>query len=78
MSSDPSAQSRNWIAPFADAAVALGDWSLFAFRTLGGIAGRAFSGRELLRVSVEVGANSGFDVEALGGAAAYLCEFLGG
>lgn len=58
MSSAPPASSRNWVAPFADAAVALGDWSLFAFRTLGGIAGRAFSGRELLRVSVEVGANS--------------------
>jgi phospholipid/cholesterol/gamma-HCH transport system permease protein len=39
-------------------AVAFGDWSLFAFRTLGGIAGRAFGGRDLLRVSVEVGANS--------------------
>lgn len=25
----------------------------------------------------EVGANSGFDVQAVGGAAAYLCEFLG-
>ena len=25
----------------------------------------------------EIPANSGFDVEALGGAAAYLCEFLG-
>lgn len=24
----------------------------------------------------EVGANSGFDVQAVGGAAAYLCEFL--
>lgn len=27
--------------------------------------------------SFEVGANSGFDVEAVGGPAAYLCEFLG-
>jgi len=25
----------------------------------------------------EIGANSGFDVQAVGGAAAYLCEFLG-
>ncbi len=25
----------------------------------------------------EVGANSGFDVEAVGGPAAYLCEYLG-
>jgi len=28
--------------------------------------------------SFEIGANSGFDVVAVGGAAAYLCEFLGG
>jgi uncharacterized protein YaiE (UPF0345 family) len=27
--------------------------------------------------SFEVPANSGFDVQAVGGAAAYLCEFLG-
>lgn len=27
--------------------------------------------------SFEVAANSGFDVEAVGGPAAYLCEFLG-
>lgn len=27
--------------------------------------------------SFEVGANSGFDVQAVGGPAAYLCEFLG-
>ena len=27
--------------------------------------------------SFEVGANSGFDVAAVGGPAAYLCEFLG-
>jgi len=28
--------------------------------------------------SFEIAANSGFDVEAVGGPAAYLCEFLGG
>ncbi len=39
-------------------AVALGDWTLFASRAIAGIFGRAFGGRELLRVSVEVGANS--------------------
>lgn len=27
--------------------------------------------------SFEIGANSGFDVQAVGGPAAYLCEFLG-
>ena len=27
--------------------------------------------------SFEIGANSGFDVRAVGGPAAYLCEFLG-
>jgi phospholipid/cholesterol/gamma-HCH transport system permease protein len=39
-------------------AVALGDWSLFASRALGGVVGRAFTRRELLRIAVEVGANS--------------------
>jgi phospholipid/cholesterol/gamma-HCH transport system permease protein len=39
-------------------AVALGDWSLFSFRALSGIFGRAFGARDLLRVSVEVGSNS--------------------
>lgn len=39
-------------------AVALGDWGLFSLRALSGIAGRAFGARELLRISVEVGANS--------------------
>ena len=45
-------------SPLADSVVALGDWALFALRTLKGIAGRAFGSRDLLRVSVEVGANS--------------------
>lgn len=44
--------------PFANAMVALGDWWLFTFRTFAGIIGRAFSRRDLLRVSVEVGSNS--------------------
>ncbi len=58
MSSAPPTPPRSWLTPLADLVVALGDWSLFAARTLGGIVGRAFGGRELLRVSVEVGANS--------------------
>lgn len=45
-------------AALADLLVALGDWSLFAARTLRGIAGRAFGARDFLRVSVEVGSNS--------------------
>ena len=34
--------------------------------------------RYAMGTSFEVGANSGFDVQAVGGPAAYLCEFLGG
>jgi phospholipid/cholesterol/gamma-HCH transport system permease protein len=44
--------------PLARAMVGLGDWALFSARTLSGVAGRAFSGRELLRVAVEVGVSS--------------------
>src|SRR5262245_49199455 len=58
MSSAPPTQPRSWNAPLAEMAVALGDWGLFSWRALGGIVGRAFTSRELLRVSVEVGANS--------------------
>lgn len=46
---------RPFAAPLADAAVALGDWSLFAVRVFSGIVGRSFGSRELLRVSFEVG-----------------------
>jgi phospholipid/cholesterol/gamma-HCH transport system permease protein len=42
----------------ADAAIALGDWSLFARRTLAGVFTGAFRARDLLRLSVEVGSNS--------------------
>lgn len=44
--------------PLAVAMVGLGDWSLFALRAIRGAGGRAFSGRELLRVAVEVGIGS--------------------
>src|SRR5688572_17326949 len=44
--------------PLARGMVGLGDWSLFALRALRGVAGRAFSRRELLRVAVEVGVGS--------------------
>jgi phospholipid/cholesterol/gamma-HCH transport system permease protein len=60
MSSAPPApvSDRPWFQPFADATVALGDWWLFAFRAFGGIISRAFTRRDLLRISVEVGSNS--------------------
>ena len=59
MSSDSSTlPDRSPLAPLADFAVALGDWTLFSLRTFSGIAGRAFTSREFLRVAVEVGANS--------------------
>jgi phospholipid/cholesterol/gamma-HCH transport system permease protein len=53
----PSASS-SLIAVAADAAVALGDWCLFSARALGGVFGPAYGRRDLLRVAVEVGANS--------------------
>jgi phospholipid/cholesterol/gamma-HCH transport system permease protein len=46
------------VAPLADAAVALGEWSLFCARTFSGILRCSFRWRELLRVSVEVGVAS--------------------
>ena len=49
---------NRWTDPLAGKVVALGDWSLFAARAIAGVTGRAFGRRELLRVSVEVGANS--------------------
>src|SRR4051812_48389054 len=54
----PPTSAASVLAPFAALAVAMGDWALFALRTFAGIFGRAFGGRELLRVSVEAGANS--------------------
>ena len=44
--------------PLAAALEGLGDWALFSARAIAGVAGRAFSGRELLRVTAEVGAGS--------------------
>ena len=58
MSSEPTQLTNRLLAPLNGAAVALGDWSLFALRSARGIVGRAFGSRELLRISVEVGANS--------------------
>jgi phospholipid/cholesterol/gamma-HCH transport system permease protein len=44
--------------PLATTAVGLGDWTLFALRAISGALAKAFSSRELLRVSVEVGVGS--------------------
>jgi phospholipid/cholesterol/gamma-HCH transport system permease protein len=49
---------RPWVQPLANAFVAFGDWWLFAVRAFAGIVGRTFSGRDLLRIGVEVGTNS--------------------
>jgi phospholipid/cholesterol/gamma-HCH transport system permease protein len=44
--------------PLAVAMVGLGDWTLFSVRAISGMFGRSFSGRELLRVAVDIGVNS--------------------
>jgi phospholipid/cholesterol/gamma-HCH transport system permease protein len=44
--------------PLATTTVGLGDWTLFALRAIRGALAKAFSSRELLRVSVEVGVGS--------------------
>lgn len=49
---------RSVIGPLAEAAVALGEWTQFSARAISGIIRRQFNGRELLRVSVEVGVGS--------------------
>jgi len=49
---------RSLITPFADATAALGEWSLFAARTLSGVLRCSYRWRELLWVSVEVGVAS--------------------
>ncbi len=49
---------RSWVAPFAESVVALGEWTLFALRTVAGIFRRSFRRQDLLRVSVEVGVAS--------------------
>jgi phospholipid/cholesterol/gamma-HCH transport system permease protein len=53
-----SAARRSLFAPLAERAVALGDWTLFAARTVRGIFGGAFRRVDLLRISVEVGVAS--------------------
>jgi phospholipid/cholesterol/gamma-HCH transport system permease protein len=58
MSLVPTKSVSALLASFAGIAVALGDWTLFAYRTFSGIFNRAFGRRELLLISVEVGANS--------------------
>lgn len=55
MASAELPQRRSFLAPLADGFVALGDWALFATRAVSGIVRGSFRGRELLRVSVEVG-----------------------
>jgi len=52
-SSEPA--SRSLFSPLTDAMIALGDWTLFGARAVSGVFQRAFQGRELLRVSFEVG-----------------------
>ncbi|HEY1189905.1 MAG TPA: ABC transporter permease, partial [Gemmata sp.] len=47
-----------WAEWATGATVAFGDWGLFTLRAVAGILGRAFGGREFLRVAVEVGSNS--------------------
>ncbi|MFO0798832.1 MAG: ABC transporter permease [Gemmataceae bacterium] len=44
--------------PIATALVGLGDWTLFSTRAISGMFRRSFSGREWLRVSVDIGLNS--------------------
>jgi phospholipid/cholesterol/gamma-HCH transport system permease protein len=46
------------MAPFTEGIVALGDWAVFAGRTIMGIFRGSFRRRDLLRISVEVGVAS--------------------
>jgi phospholipid/cholesterol/gamma-HCH transport system permease protein len=55
MSSAPAPPRKSTTASLADAAVALGDWALFSARAFAGVFRWSFTGRELLRVSFEVG-----------------------
>lgn len=43
---------------FGGVMIGLGDWTQFALRAGSGVTGRAFTGRDLVRVCVEVGSNS--------------------
>jgi phospholipid/cholesterol/gamma-HCH transport system permease protein len=58
MPAAPPVPRRSFAAPVADAFAALGDWSLFAARTLSGLVRGRFRRGEFLRVAVEVGNNS--------------------
>jgi phospholipid/cholesterol/gamma-HCH transport system permease protein len=55
MSSGSANPTRSYGTALADATVALGDWAMFAGRALSGVFRWSFTGRELLRVSFEVG-----------------------
>ncbi|HYH63634.1 MAG TPA: ABC transporter permease [Urbifossiella sp.] len=44
--------------PLATALVGLGDWTLFSLRAVSGMFHHSFSGREWLRVAVDIGVNS--------------------
>jgi len=54
----PDADELPISGPLATAALGLGDWAIFARRAVAGAIAKAFSMRELLRVSAEVGAGS--------------------
>jgi phospholipid/cholesterol/gamma-HCH transport system permease protein len=50
--------AKPWRAIAENSLVAFGDWWLFALRVGAGVFGREYSGREFVKVSVEVGTNS--------------------
>ena len=58
MSTVVSSPRRSLFAPLADSVVGLGDWAVFAARTVAGIFRGSFRRRDLLRISVEVGVAS--------------------
>jgi phospholipid/cholesterol/gamma-HCH transport system permease protein len=66
MSSGPSIPRRAYGATLADSAVLLGDWALFSARAFAGVFRWSFRGRELLRVSFEVGYASALVVAVTG------------
>jgi phospholipid/cholesterol/gamma-HCH transport system permease protein len=66
MASGPVPPRKSIAASLADAAVALGDWALFSARAFGGVFRWSFTGRELLRVSFEVGYASALVVAVTG------------
>ncbi len=54
----PDADALPVGGPIAVALVGLGDWTLFSTRAISGVFTRSFSGREWLRVAVDIGVNS--------------------